>query len=158
MALSGPEITAIVHGLLGTVFLMAFAGSYAELIQLTHAGMKRVKWGITIMAGTAIIIDLLGDLIYTVYRAPVPDSARSLIKAGSTPWVHEIGMELKEHVAHFVPVLMLIALFMVVYYKEDLVKSKELRAITAGLLVTAMLVTLVAFGLGAYITKVQPIK
>lgn len=154
---SGPEITAIVHGFLGTVFLMAFAGAFAELVEITNSGIKRLKIGVTLMAASIIITDLLGDLVYTVYRAPVPESARSVILAGPTPWVHTVLMELKEHIAHFVPLLLIAVAFMVFYYDKDLLEKKELRYLTTALLVFAMLITLLVFGLGAYITKVKPI-
>jgi len=45
------EVTAIIHGLLGTIFLMAFAGAFAELIELTHSGVSRLKIGTALMAG-----------------------------------------------------------------------------------------------------------
>ncbi|MEK6967472.1 MAG: hypothetical protein AABX51_02470 [Nanoarchaeota archaeon] len=154
---SGPEITAIVHGFLGTVFLMAFAGAFAELVEITNSGIKRLKIGVTLMAASIIITALLGDLVYTVYRAPVPESARSVILAGPTPWVHTVLMELKEHIAHFVPLLLIAVAFMVFYYDKDLLEKKELRYLTTALLVFAMLITLLVFGLGAYITKVKPI-
>ena len=152
------EVTAIIHGLLGTIFLMAFAGAFAELIELTHSGVSRLKIGTALMAGSVIVTDLLGDFVYTVYRSPVPDSARSVILAGPTPWVHTVFMELKEHIAHFVPLILLAVVFMVYYYDKDLLEKKELRLLTSALLVFSMLITLLVFGLGAYITKVKAIS
>jgi len=152
------ELTGIIHGLLGTGFLMAFAGALVELVELGARGVKRLKIYTTVMAAILMTKIILGDFIYTFYRAPTPDSPRSLIKAGTTPWVHNIGMELKEHIAHYVPVLLVIVTFIVFYYNDALIKDRRLRAIIAVLLSAAMLWTLIAFGLGAYITKTQPLK
>ncbi len=154
---SGIEITAITHGFLGTVFLMAFAGAFAELIELTNGGIKRLKIGAVLMLASITLTDILGDLVYTVYRSSAKESARSVILAGPTPWVHTVLMELKEHIAHFVPLLLFVVVFMAFYYDKELLEKKELRYLAIALLVFAMFITLLVFGLGAYITKIKPV-
>ncbi|TAL57955.1 MAG: hypothetical protein EPN86_01025, partial [Nanoarchaeota archaeon] len=70
---TGIEVTAIIHGFLGTIFLMAFAGALAELIEITHSGVNRLKIGVSLMFASVVITDLLGDFIYTIYRSPAKE-------------------------------------------------------------------------------------
>ena len=51
-----PELLSSVHGTIATFFLMGFAGAFAELAEVTHSGVKRIKWGVGIMATAAILL------------------------------------------------------------------------------------------------------
>ncbi len=147
------EFWALFHGFLGTLFLMAFSGSFAELLHLTKAGLRRLKVGITVLFVTAWALFASGTNVYIAYRAPVPESARSRILAGPTPWVHSVLMELKEFTGAFVPAIALLALVLVLAWDERLLEEGRLRRVLALVLVAAMLWTLLPFGLGAFITK-----
>lgn len=151
------DIFSILHGFLGTVFLMAFSGAFAELVELTHHGARRVKIGTAVMCIASVFLSLSGGVLYAIYRAPVPESARSRILAGPTPWVHEILMEMKEFTGMFVPVILVVAVYMTWRHAQELETDKHIRRVLAGILVLAMLVALLTFGLGAYITKTQPL-
>ena len=155
--MSVPEFLASIHGFFATIYLMAFAGAFAELIELTHAGVKRVKWGVAVMTATAILLVSSGLWSYIFYRAPVPDSPRSILKAGPTPWVHEILFELKEHIGTFIPAIMLVALYIVFIHSDELRDNKALKLAVAALLILALLWTLATFGLGVYVTKIAPL-
>jgi hypothetical protein len=152
-----PELIASVHGFIGTVFLMAFAGAFAELIELTHAGVRRIKWGVGIMTGAMFLLVTSGLWTYIFYRAPVPDSPRSILKAGDTPWVHEILFELKEHVGVFPLPIMLIALYIVLVHDKELRLNKKFKWAVAALLVMSLVVTLAVYGMGVYVTKIVPL-
>ncbi len=151
------EFIGILHGFLGTIFLMAFSGAFSELIELTHHGARRVKIGTTVMFIASVLLSLSGGVLYAIYRAPVPESARSKLLASSTPWVHTILMELKEFTGMFVPVILAVAVYIAWRHSSELDFDKTIRRVLAAVLVLAMLVTLLTFGLGAYITKVQPL-
>lgn len=152
-----PELLAGIHGLIGILFLIAFGWAFAELVELTHAGIKRVKWGISLMATTSVLLVSSGLWSYIFYRAPVPDSPRSILKAGPTPWVHEILFELKEHIGVFIVPLVLVALYIVFVHEKELRTNRILRLSVAGLLLLAFLITLAVFGMGAYVTKIAPL-
>lgn len=148
-----PEWWGLVHGLLATVFLMAFSGSYAELLALTERGLRRLKLGISLMALSSWAILATGIYVYIFYRAPIPDSARSRILAGPAPWVHSVLMELKEFTGAFVPPVALLVVVLVFAWDRRLLADARLRRVLAVVLVAAMAWALLAFGLGAYITK-----
>ena len=151
------EVFSIVHGFLGTVFLMAFSGAFAELVELTHHGARRVKIGTTLMFVASVLLSISGGILYAIYRAPVPESARSKLLASSTPWVHTILMEMKEFTGMFVPVMLAVAVYIAWRHSSELDSDKTIRKVLASMLGLAMLVTLLTFGLGAYITKIQPL-
>lgn len=151
------EFIGILHGFLGTIFLMGFSGAFAELIEMTHAGIGRIKLGTAVMFAASLLLSFTGSVLYAIYRAPVPESARSKILAGPTPWVHEILFELKEFIGMFVPVMLTVAVYIAWRHAPELQANKTARRVLTGVLVLAMLVTLLTFGLGAYITKVQPL-
>lgn len=148
-----PEWWALVHGLLATLFLMAFSGSYSELLSLGERGLRRLRFGISLLAVSSWAIFATGTYVYIFYRAPLPESARSRILAGPTPWVHSVLMELKEFTGAFVPAIALLALVLVFAWDRRLLTEARLRRVLAGVLLAAMVWTLIAFGLGAYITK-----
>lgn len=152
-----PEWWGLLHGLLATLFLMAFSGSYAELLSLTENGLRRLKLGISLMAFSAWAIFATGSYVYIFYRAPMPESARSRLLAGPTPWVHSLLMELKEFTGAYVPALAMLALVLVFAWNQRLLAEARLRRVLAAVLLAAMLWTLLAFGLGAYITKVASV-
>ncbi|MDO8558283.1 MAG: hypothetical protein Q7S09_03805 [bacterium] len=151
------EFIGILHGFLGTVFLMAFSGAFAELIELTHHGARRVKIGTAVMFVASLLLSFTGGVLYAIYRAPVPESARSKLLASSTPWAHTILMELKEFTGMFVPMILAVAVYIAWRHNAEMDADRTLRRVLAAVLVLAMLVTLLTFGLGAYITKTQPL-
>src|SRR3989338_2169793 len=148
------DILAIIHGFLGTLFLMGFSGALAELIELTNAGIRRIKLGVVVMFITSILIDISGAILYVYYRAPLPESARSKILASSTPWIHTILFELKEFIGVYVPVILIVAVYMTWRHASEINSDRTIRIILATLLLLATLVALLTFGLGAYVTKV----
>lgn len=151
------DFIGILHGFLGTIFLMGFSGALAELLELTHHGARRVRLGTTVMFVASLLLSFTGGVLYAIYRAPVPESARSKLLASSTPWVHTILMELKEFTGMYVPIILAVAVFIAWHHKAEMDSDKTIRKVLAGVLILAMLVTLMTFGLGAYITKAQPL-
>lgn len=62
-------------------------------------------------------------------------------------------MELKEFVGAFVPVVALLAVVLVFCWNYRLIAEARLRRALAVVMWAAMLLTLLAYGLGAFITK-----
>ena len=94
------ELLSLFHGFLGLIFLMAFSGAFTELINKNVKSIKRIKIGIIVMLIVSTILFITGVSAYSIYRAP--GGAREFIKASSTPWVHDVLMELKEFTGFYV--------------------------------------------------------
>ncbi len=156
MEITAREIWAVIHGMmLGAVFLLAYAGGLAELINLgskwsTEAGIKsqvrRLITGTWVMAVVAWLTVITGTyIVYPWYRAKPPTGAdlaafpRSfLLSKPTTAGWHNFGMEWKEHIAWIAPMLATAAAFIVLYYREDLIKNQTARKIATGLLIAAL--------------------
>ena len=152
-----PEALSLLHGFLGTVFLMCFTGAIVAIFSFKKQRYKLLKYSILFMTIAVIIIDILGATVYVTYRSADPSSAKSKILASDSPWVHDILMEFKEFAGIFVAILMILINFLVISYKSKILEDKKLRGTLILLLAITMLLTLATFGLGAYITKVQSI-
>ncbi len=176
MSLTVREFWGIVHGMgLGALFLLAFAGGLAGLYSLrpqwvTPEGIRervgRLRLGTTVMAIVAWLTVITGTyIVYPWYRAKPPEGAdltlypRSFLKANPNLalW-HSFGMEWKEHVAWFSPILATVVAFIVWRYGEALAENDRLRRMITTLFVLAFLTAGVAGLLGALITKVAPVR
>jgi hypothetical protein len=175
MTLTGRELWAVIHGmLLGSLFLLAFAGGLAELINLgrefsTEAGIaKRVRRliiGTWVMAVVAWLTVITGTwIVYPWYRAKPPEGAdlkmypRSfLVSSPTTAEWHNFGMEWKEHVAWLVPILATAVAYMVTKYGDKLAEDAEVRRAVIVLLTIAFLSAAAAGLFGAFINKAAPI-
>ena len=170
MSFTYREWWGLIHGMgLGAVFLLAFAGGLAGLYSLRPAlltptgvteRMRRLKVGVVAMAVAAWLTVISGTwIVYPWYREETPGSAKSrLLADSSTADWHDFAMEWKEHIAWISPILATIVAFIVLYYGTNLIRHDRVRK-------TAMLLFVLAFGfaaiagaLGAFITKVAPVK
>jgi len=154
---------------LGALFLLSFAGGLAGLYSLrppllTRAGvnerMRRLKVGVVGMALVAWLTVTTGTwIVYPWYREESPTSAKSKLLADSNTadW-HDFAMEWKEHVAWISPILATVVAFIVVYYGTNLIRHDRVRKTAMLLFVLAFLFAGIAGALGAFITKVAPVK
>ena len=175
MELSAREIWAVIHGLmLGSLFLLAYAGGLAELINLgsegsTDAGtakrVRRVIVGTWVMAIVAWLTVITGTLIvYPWYRAKPPAGAdlslfpRSLLlsKPSTEEW-QKFGMEWKEQVAWFAPILATAVAYMVTRYGVRLAQDNQVRRAVIVLFSLAFFCAAAAGLFGAFINKAAPI-
>jgi hypothetical protein len=176
MTLTDREIWAVVHGLmLGSLFLLAFGGGLAELINLgsawaTEAGVaKRVRRliiGTWAMAAIAWLTVITGTwIVYPWYRAPLPPGAdlnmfpRSLLlsKPATAGW-HNFGMEWKEHVAWLAPILATMVAYMVTRYGTRLAKDDRVRKAVIVFFTIAFCTAAAAGLFGAFINKAAPVR
>ncbi len=175
MSLSFREFWTAFHGMiLGAPFLLAFGGGLAELYSLrsdmlTVEGIKtrlqRLRMGTLAMAIISFLTVVSGSyIVYPWYRATPPEGAdlslypRSFLKADPSlaAW-HGFGMEWKEHIAWFSPILAFAAAFLVWKYGPELVKNEQLRRIVIIVFSLAFATAAIAGLLGAFITKAAPI-
>lgn len=176
MALSGRELWTVLHGMIfGALFLLAFAGGLAGLYSLrpelvTIEGirerMHRLLAGTWLMAVIAWVTVISGSyIVYPWYRAapaagaPLSQFPRSFILSDPTTkgW-HNFGMEWKEHVGWFAPILARAVAFVVAYYGPQLARESKLRKALLGMFAVAFVAAGVAGLFGAFINKVAPIR
>lgn len=67
---------------------------------------------------------IAGGYYYSLYYGK---AVKGVILAGTTPWVHKILMESKEHVFLFLPFLAFVVLVIVNFFSEELVTSAKFR-------------------------------
>ncbi len=175
MVLTAREIWAVIHGMmLGSLFLLAYAGGLAELINLgsqwtTEAGVaKRVRRLITgtwVMAVVAWLTVFTGTwIVYPWYRAKPPAGADLkmfpkglLVASPTTAGWHNFGMEWKEHVAWLAPILATAVAYMVTKYGARLAKDEQVRKAVIVLFSIAFFTAAVAGLFGAFINKAAPV-
>lgn len=176
MSMTVRELWTVIHGMgLGAIFLLAFAGGMAGLYSLkpewvTVTGVKervmRLTIGTWVMAVVAWLTVVSGTyIVYPWYRAAPPEG---LTELGAYPryflldnpnlaaW-HTFGMEWKEHVAWFSPILATAVAFVVWRYGDQIANTPKLRNALMILFVLAFAAAGIAGLFGAFITKAAPL-
>lgn len=175
MSLTIREFWTLLHGMiLGALFLLSFAGGLAGLYSLrtelvTELGIKerlmRLRWGTMGMAVVSLLTVISGTfVVYPMYRAKPPEGADLsafpryflLDDPNLAAW-HTFGMEWKEHVAWFSPILAFMVAFLVWKYGPVLAKNPKMRKMVMVLFVLAFVTAGIAGLFGALITKAAPI-
>lgn len=169
MSVTDRELWTVIHGLiLGTVFMLAFAGGVAGLYSLrpalvTSAGiserLRRLRigaWGMAAVAWATVITGTY--IVYPWYRAAAADSPRSLLLGNPDKklW-HTFGMEWKEHVAWIAPMLATAVAVIVTSYGPRLVRDNRMRKFALALFIAAFLAAAIAGLFGAFLNKAAPI-
>lgn len=121
-----------------------------QRLTIGTSAMALLAWA-TVLTGTRVI--------YPWYRSKSPDSPKSqlLSDPGTADW-HRFGMEWKEHIAWFSPMLATAAAFLVIYYRGGLARNRTARLITLTLFVAAFATAAIAGIFGALITKAAPVR
>lgn len=177
MQVSWRELVTMIHGMLfGGLFLLAGFGAmvlwYRSLVtrgatELTDAGRRweRVYLATMVALGWAAV--LTGAyVIYPWYRAPLPAGVtdltaypqRLLLSDPRTAGWHTLGMEWKEHVAWFAPMLMTAAAWVWMRYEGAAEEHRRVRVTVAAIALAAVLATGVAAEFGALINKQAPLS
>jgi hypothetical protein len=118
------------------------------------------------MAIFAWLIVISGTyIIYPWYRAPAPEGAdlslypRSFLRASETLSVlHTFGMEWKEHIAWFAPILATGVAYLVMRYGPEMAKNSQLRRIVIVLLVLSFVMASIAGVFGAVLSNAAPVR
>jgi hypothetical protein len=176
MEMTNREIWTLIHGMgFGALFLLAFAGGLAGLYSLrpellTVTGMRermtRLVAGTWLMAIAAWGTVITGTyFVYPWYRAKPPEGANLLDypryylldNPNLAQW-HIFGMEWKEHVAWFAPILATVVAFIVLRYGKKLAEYPYLRNVVIVTFLVAFGAAGIAGLFGALITKAAPIR
>lgn len=152
------EAITVWHGILGIIFIVAFAAIAEILWDARPERIGRLRALLTITAVSVVAHVAIGTYTYIFYREAIPTSPRNLILASTRPWLHTFLMEYKEFVGGFVPILTIAALYAVFYYsKRELTEKRGVRLGILGVLGAAFAFALIAFSMGALITKYAPL-
>ena len=149
------RIQAGVHGI--SAVLSVVMGTY--LTHHSHALFKGVKMDfdalrLWVLGGTALNLAgaVSGNWIYMRYRGQ--DGPRDWILA-NVPDFHNILMEYKEFVSLFPFPLMLLAAFVLFYYRRQLPLSAELQKFVGLLILLAWFFLMFGFVAGLTLTKLR---
>lgn len=145
------------HGVAAGLFMVtATIGLFQayRLITGTIQHPAQLEFGSVVNAVMALVTILLGNRIYIYYRAS--GGPRTYFMEHS-PEIHKIFFEFKEFSALFTFPLAVAAAYLFLAYGPDLLRRRDLRNTAALLLILTFFYFLVAFGLGAAITKLRAI-
>jgi hypothetical protein len=176
MELSNRDAWAVIHGIiLGTVFLLAFAGGLAGLwsfrwayitLEGARERLRRLMvgtWGMAIISWLTVITGTY--IVYPWYRETPPEGTtdlsaypRSLLLSDpNTELWHRFAFEWKEHIAFLTPILATAVAFIVTYYGVRLTDKPLVRYAAMAMFVLAFVAAGLAAGFGALVTKNAPI-
>ena len=150
-------VAGAVHGM--AAFLYLFVGTIGVyLAWRLMTGRIRALADLQLLATVSATLSLIaigfGNWLYIYYRAPVPDSPRSYFIAHMRE-IHSVFFEFKEFAALFTFPLTVAAAFILWRYGGQVVGRVWLRDTVAVLLGLSFFYLVVAFGLGAAVTKLK---
>jgi hypothetical protein len=177
MEMSWRELVTAMHGMLfGGFFLMACFGLLVGLYRslATGADGERTpaerRWDgayliVMVLLGWAAVLSG-AYLVYPWYRAALPAGTtdlngypqRLLLAHAQTAGWHSLGMEWKEHVAWFAPMLMTMAAWVLMRCEGVGVEARRVRRTVAICATAALVAAGLAAGWGAMINKQAPVK
>jgi hypothetical protein len=151
-------VPAAFHGLAAFLFLfIGTIGLYLAWRLLTGRirAFADLQLLAVVAATSSLIAIIFGNWLYIYYRAPIPESPRSYF-VKNAPEIHQIFFEFKEFGALFTLPLTVVAAFILWQYGAQVLERPWLRYTVAVLMGLAFFYLLVAFGLGAAVTKLRP--
>ncbi len=148
---------ATIHGMFATlgVLVGSATGYLGWRLLLGHLKAYRdLRILATVSSVFAFLAILTGNWIYIVYRGP--GGPREFFKS-NFPEIHEIFFEFKEFVALFPLPIAVAATFILWKYKDSLPVDEKLRNAVGVMIAVAWTVLMIAFVLGAAITKLMSV-
>lgn len=140
----------LIHAICAELGLFAFLWVLVEMLNPTETRIARAQTAA--LAGFAFLFFawLVGGFYYVeVYGLHI----KPLIKASDAKWVHNIIMEVKEHVFLFLPILATLVLALLYKYDGDLTDNKDA---SVSIVLLSGLIFLLGFsiaGMGAIISS-----
>ena len=137
------------HAMAGILSIFAFLFVFVEFLSPAEKTIKRAK--IFALTGTILIFIswIVGGYYYVNYYSP---NVKPLIKQGSTPWIHSVIMETKEHIFLFLPFLAILTTGIIFSYNTDLLKNHKAKSSVLILSALIILVGLAIAGMGYLIS------
>lgn len=153
----GGPVPAAFHGL--AALLDLFVGTIGlylgwRLVTGRIRAFAELQLLATVSAAFSLIAIVFGNWLYIFYRAKSPESPRSYFIA-TAPSIHQIFFEFKEFGALFTLPLTVVAACLLWRYGAQVMERTWLRYTIAVLLGLSFFYLVVAFGLGAAVTKLK---
>jgi hypothetical protein len=150
-------VAATFHGL--AAFLYLFVGTIGlylgwRLLTGHIRAFADLQLLSVVGASLSFLAIVFGNWLYIYYRAKLPDSPRSYFMK-TAPDIHRIFFEFKEFSSLFTLPLMVCAAFVLWRYGGQVLVRPWLRYAVAILFGLAFFYLVVAFGLGAAVTKLK---
>lgn len=179
MRLTNREFWTALHGIIfGSLYLLSFTGAFVALWSLRedwitpegarHAARRLItgSWIMVVLVWLAVIAGTY--IIYPWYRAKPPKNLAAnqlvqypkalLLSDKHTADWHEFGMEWKEHIAWFAPILATAVAVVVTRYGHHLANEPAVRRILLAFLAISFFCASVAGFFGAMINKAAPTR
>lgn len=150
-------LAAALHGLFSFLFLIvSTVGLYLAFRLFTGRirSFPDLQLATTTMAVLSLITIIFGNWIYISYRAKGPESPRSYFLE-NMPEVHKVFFEFKEFAAIFTLPLSVAAAFILWRYGKEILDRSWTRTAVSILIALNFFYLLIAFGLGAAVTKLK---
>ena len=140
----------LLHAITAEVGVIAFLWVLVELLNPTGRRVARAQVAAVVGCAALLFAWLVGGFYYVeVYGLHV----KPLIKASDAAWVHNIVMEVKEHVFLFLPILAVLATAMLYRFESELLENSDARV---SIVLLSGLIFLIGFsiaGMGALISS-----
>lgn len=157
MGESAYSVRSAFHGLFAGIFMITVTIGLYQAIRLwsgTPFNIRELEIGSMVNAVACFLTILFGNWVYIPYRAPGGPRFHFLEQA---PEIHKIFFEFKEFAALFTLPLAVAAAYLICRYGGHLSQNRILRETAALLLVLTFFYFVIAFGLGAAITKLKSV-
>ncbi len=145
------------HGLFAAMFMVTSTIGLYQAVRLWRGSsmyLADLEIGSIMNAAFCFLTIVLGNWVYIPYRAANGPRAHFLANA---PEIHKVFFEFKEFTALFALPLTVAASFIICRYGGKFLSNKVLREITALLLVLSFFYFVVAFALGAAVTRLKSV-
>jgi len=140
----------LLHAIAAEIGVIAFLWVLVEILNPTDSRVARAQVASLVGCSALLFAWLVGGFYYVeVYGLHV----KPMIKSSDAAWVHNIVMEVKEHVFLFLPILATLATAMLYRYETELVENRQARV---SIVLLAGLIFLLGFsiaGMGALISS-----
>lgn len=154
---SAGAVRGALHGTAAGLFMVTATIGLFQGYRL-FAGQARsvaeLQVGSVVNATLSFLTILLGNWVYIPYRAPGGPRSYFLEHA---PEIHKVFFEFKEFAALFTLPFAVAASFILVRYAGVAFRRRDLSTLVAVLLALVFFYFLVAFGLGAAVTKLKAV-
>jgi len=145
------------HGLFAMIFMITSTIGLYQALRLWRGSavdIAELEIGSVVNAAACFLTIIFGNWVYIPYRMQGGPRSHFLETA---PEIHKIFFEFKEFMALFTLPLTVVAAYIICFYGAKLIPNRVLRATVALTLVLSFFYFVVAFGLGAAITKLKSV-
>ncbi len=129
------------HAVLGEIGALAFLWVFVDLLNPNETRIKRACRVALIGVILLFLAWFAGGYYYLTQYGSV---VKPVIKAGPTPWAHDIFTETKEHIFLFIPFLAVLAYGLLERYRDAI---HENRNIAVAIVILSGLIVAMAFAM-----------